>query len=212
MKTLILKEKNILSSDIKILGFSIFFASLIYIGLIEFNFQSILLYFSISTTSLLLLAASMNYEETFKSEYLINSLPINKNDIILARFIVTIIFTMIITLFFVFNVIIMGSILLGANMLLQLIDIKEIIIAISLVLILASFAIPLFYSKFSKVRNIIVLIPTILLLGMNLNLNIRDYIVLLKNPLGLIIIFGASLLIYYFSYEISKKIYMNKEF
>lgn len=212
MKTLILKEKKILLSDIILVGFSIFFASLIYIGLLEFNFHSILIYFSISATNLLLLAASMNYEKTFKSEYLLNSLPINKKDIILARYIVTIIFTIIITLFFVFNVLIMGSILLGANMMFRLIDIKDIIIAISLVLILASFTIPLYYSKFSKVINTIFLIPMGLLLGSYLNINIGEFIFLLKKPLGLIILLVAALLLYYFSYGLSKKIYINKEF
>lgn len=216
MGKIFLKEKSILSSDIKIVGFSIFFASLIYIGAIEFNFHSILLYFCISVTSILLLTASMDKEEIFKNEKILNSLPISKEEIVGSRYIGTILITLITTLFFAVNVIIMGVVLLGGNELFRLIDIKEIIVAISFVMLVASFNIPLYYSKYSKTRSLVFGVPSILLIGSylnySLNWNIGGLILLLKKPFVVAILLGVSLLLYYLSYELSKKIYISKEF
>lgn len=216
MKTLILKEKSILDIDSIFAGLGIFFLSLIYIGLRKYDFHIILLYSCISVTSILLLISSMNYEEVFKSEILLNSLPVSKEDIVSARYISTMLITLISTLFFTTNVIIMGFVLLGGNELLRLLDIKDIFIAISFVILIVSFNIPLYYSKYSKMRNLIFGVPSIILIGSylsrSLNWDILNFFILLKKPLIVAILLIASLLIYYFSYELSKKIYINKEF
>lgn len=158
----------------------------------------------------------MNYEDLYKNEKLLNSLPISKEDVVGARYIGTILITLIITLFFAVNVIIMGVVLLGGNELFRLIDIKDIIVAISFVMLVASFNIPLYYSKYSKMRNLMFGVPSIILIASyfshSLNWNIGGLILILKKPLVVVIILAASLFIYYFSYELSKKIYINKEF
>ena len=216
MKTLILKEKSILYIESIFAGFGIFFFSLIYIGVRKYDFNVILLYSSTTVCSVMLLVASMNYEELFKSEILLNCLPVRREDIVRARYLSTLLIAVITTLFFMVNVIIMGVVLLGGNELFRLIDIKDIFLAISFVMLVASFNIPLYYSKYSKVRNLVFGVPSTLLalsyLSYRLNWDIGGFILILKRPLVVVIILAASLLIYYLSYELSKKIYISKEF
>lgn len=216
MKTLIMKEKDILMKDIIGIGFFIFFFSFLYIAIKRFDFNVFVLFSIIVGSSLILLLGSMNYEELFKNEKLLNSLPIKKEDIVGARYISTILIAVLTTLFFIICVIIMGVALTNLSELLKLLNIKNMLLAISIVILLASIMIPLYYSKHSKMRNLIFGIPSIILIGSylsyGLNWNIRDFLLLLKKPLVVVVILVASLLLYYFSYELSKKIYINKEF
>lgn len=216
MKTLILKEKSILYLESIFAGFGIFFLSLIYIGFRKFDFNVILLYSSTLVNSIILLIASMNYEEVFKSEILLNCLPVRKEDIVSARYLSTLIIAVLTTLFFIINVMIMGFVLMSGTELLKLLNLKHIFLTISAVMLLASIVIPVYYSKHSNMRNYVFIIPLFIVFGRNLlgwfKWNVGGFSLLFNKPLVVVIILAASLLIYYLSYELSKKIYLNKEF
>lgn len=216
MKTLILKEKSILFIESIFAGFGIFFLSLIYIGVRKYDFNVILLYSSTLVNSIILLIASMNYEEVFKSEILLNCLPVKKEDIVRARYMTTLLIAVLTTLFFIVNVIIMGFVLISGTELLKLLNLKHILLAISAVMLLASIVIPVYYSKHSNMRNYVFIIPLFIVFGRNVlgwfNWNVEGFSLLLNKPFVVVIILTASLLIYYFSYELSEKIYINKEF
>lgn len=216
MKTLILKEKSILDIDSIFAGFGIFFLSLIYLGLRKYYFHIILLYSCISVTSILLLISSINYEEVFKSEILLNCLPVRKEDIVRARYMSTLLITAVTTLFFIVNVMVMGFVLISGTELLKLLNLKHILLAISAVMLLASIIIPVYYSKHSNIRNYVFIIPLFIVFGRNVlgwfKCNVEGFFLLYNKPFVVVIILTASLLIYYLSYELSKKIYINKEF
>jgi hypothetical protein len=216
MKILILKEKSILYIESIFVAFGIFFLSLVYIGASKFGFHLIALYSSTLINSILLIRSSMNYEEVYKGEILLNCLPIRKEDIVSARYISTLLIAIITTLFFIVNVMVMGFILIGGAELLRILDLKHILLAIISVMFLASIIIPVYYSKQSSMRNYVFIIPLFIVFGRNVlgwfNWNIGGLSLLLNKPLVVVIILGVSLLIYHLSYELSKKIYINKEF
>ena len=216
MKILILKEKSILYIESIFVAFGIFFLSLVYIGASKFGFHLIALYSSTLINSILLIRSSMNYEEVYKGEILLNCLPIRKEDIVSARYISTLLIAIITTVFFIVNVMVMGFILIGGAELLRILDLKHILLAIISVMFLASIIIPVYYSKQSSMRNYVFIIPLFIVFGRNVlgwfNWNIGGLSLLLNKPLVVVIILGVSLLIYHLSYELSKKIYINKEF
>lgn len=220
MKSLIIKEKDILAKEIIFIGFYIFFLSFFYIVSLESWIDLVILFSAILGSGSMLLFTSMNYDELYNSEKLFNSFPIAKKDLVLSRYISTILMTLIISLLFSFFVIILGLSLKSGLELLMMLDIKNMVLAISIVMILASIIIPIYYSKFTRMRNLIFFLPITIMAISNIS-NTRERITLnnrqaifnfLDKPLVVIIVLGISLIIYYLSYLISKKIYMKKEY
>lgn len=216
MKTLIMKEKDILDKEIISVGFYVFFLSFLYIMLSKSGFSAIFLLFAIIGGSLILIIASMSYEELFKNEKLLNSLPIIKEDIVIARYISTILMSVFTSLLFICFVIILGVSLKSGREFFKLLDIKNMILAISVVMLLASIITPVYYSKHSRMRYHLFSLPLILVLirntGEKLNWNREAFFNFFSKPIVILIVLAISLILYYLSYELSKRLYLKKEF
>jgi len=161
---------------------------------------------------------SNGYDDKNKSEVVLNSLPIDRKDIVRGKYVTLIIFILISCIFtFVFTNAIKG---LGIKPDGKPADILDIVVAMSLLLVFYSIYYP-FYFKLGDLRmfNAILWLfvfigPTILgkigkkfvtknLITKLASLNLRQ--------IGLLV-FIFSIVIYFISLQISKRLYMTREF
>lgn len=161
---------------------------------------------------------SIGYDDKNKSEVVLNSFPIDRKDIVIGKYVALLIFIFIscISVFLLTNII-KG---LGVKPDGRPADIWDIVAAMSLLLVFYSIYYPLYFKlgdlrMFNSILWMLVFVgPTILgkigrkleskgLLKGMASLNIRQIT---------LFAFIFSILIYYISLQISKKIYMTREF
>ncbi|WP_077369050.1 ABC-2 transporter permease [Anaerosalibacter sp. Marseille-P3206] len=161
---------------------------------------------------------SNGYDDKNKSEVVLNSLPIDKVDIVRGKYLTLIIFILISCIFtFLFTNIIKG---LGLTPDGRPVGIWDIVVAMSVLLVFYSIYYP-FYFKLGDLRmfNSILLIlifigPTIL--GKIGKRFIKKDLITKLASLSLkqisLLIFIFTILMYFISLQISKKLYMTREF
>lgn len=161
---------------------------------------------------------SIGYDDKNKSEVVLNSFPIDRKDIVIGKYVTLLIFIFVSCIFvFLLTNIIKG---LGVKPDGRPADIWDVVAAMSLLLVFYSIYYPLYFKlsdlrMFNSILWMLVFVgPTILgkigrkleskgLLKGMASLNIRQIT---------LFAFIFSILIYYISLQISKKIYMTREF
>lgn len=221
MKTLIIKEKDLLIKESFIGGMFIFLFSLIYIAVSKFELgNSLILLYIVVTSVFIFVVASLEYDNKSKADMLLNSLPISRDEIVCARYLSTIIMTLFSLIFFIFSTVLIGISIIPINELMRIFNKWDMILAISLVFIINSFSFPIYYYNKghgkSSAGSIYTNLPLLIVISLNLmpkmNFNLTKYFRILKNPITTLSLFIISIVLYYISLQLSKKIYRSKEF
>ena len=156
---------------------------------------------------------SFHLDELNKTDYFFNSMPIDKEDVVYAKYI----FSMIIivaSLIFTF----VYSRLLKGIWYIDLINIEIITVTISIVLVLVSLCLPIAfkygYSKSYVIVNFIMVAVTLITMFTAMRPTAEEHIEGVKIPLvepQYLVAVGVALVLYILSMYISRKIYLKKE-
>ena len=186
------------------------------ISALQINIMYILAIFMITYFSIMY---SNGYDQKNKSDIILNSLPINKKDVIRGKYLLLLVYTIAYSLsvLIITNIFILVGIGKGG----QLPSIWDLIVAMNLLLLFYSIYYPVYFKSenglatFNQlVYMLIILTPAILgRFGKTLDgTKILNILVGMDIRKISIILLMFSIIIYYISLQISKKIYMNKEF
>lgn len=219
MKQLILKDIRLLGFlNFVIMGVAILFG---YIGVaITESFKSSLIYgFTMMVIVYLITVTTNTKEYKAKSDSLILSMPIKKSDIVKSKYIFMIIYIVgALSIIYVSSN--LSKILLG-DPLGRPLDLIQIAIITSLVIIFLSFNIPFQYYNLGKTQMfnailymLIILLPNIMRryeIDLSNNSIVKWILDMDFNRFSMILL-GASLVLYFISSLISKGMYERKEF
>lgn len=211
MKGFLLKDLLLLKGYVR--SYLLF---LIVFGLISFKDPTFNLILILPTLSVMLCMSTFNFDEKYNWNTYAVTLPISKKNIVLSKYIFSIILLIVFSLIallvsYVFSLINGSSFILTT----ELVNILGSIIGITLVL---SIMIPFIYKFGSeKGRTIIFIIFILGGIGIgyvlkNINIMVDESLLNLFKNYGLYIILLIDIIVMFISYKISTKIFMKKEF
>jgi len=214
--------KKDLKLSVKINIFAVFYALFVSAsGLINGNpfVANILYVLSIIMFTFITVLYVNGYDDKYKSEIILNSFPIDRRDIIRGKYISLIIFILISS----------GAIIIFTNMLPRILskegkvgaNIYTLIIAANILLLFYSIYYPFYFKIGGGLKTFNTILWLLLVIGPNLLVKAfkaLDQKGLLEKLMNIdfdkinLYMLVISLIIYYLSLQMSKKIYMKKEF
>lgn len=219
MKTLLIKEKNLLFLTNLFVIFATFIMSLVYIPFInEGNFDIgliILLFLSTAYN----LGTSISQSDISKDDMLLRSLSIDSDLIVKSKYVSALFMILNSLIIFMVSILLLKSGMYAGIGIFELINIWKIIVSISIVMFFISLILLKdYYNKGRKIKAMNIgyyILPTILFFMLFVFRGgkwVDNLLWQFDNPLFVLIVLAISLIIYFISYLLSARQYKKAEF